>query len=450
MVAPQLDFLPIQFDIVPGCVARLGNVSAIPFAPVGPTQSSFPGGFPMKQVLLIIVVLALLIGGAAWYGLSGRSASGTPSPEVAQKIMLAEKFLDSKEPAKAVEVFRQLETDGHRLNESARLSMLRALERAGMNADAATRAAAFLKDYPESPNREEAELVRLVSEVSTSGLTNPALRSSVEDFLKRNPRHPGAPRLHVALARQEVAVGDYTAAQRRLESMMADIKDESVLMEIAGPLGRVNMERLFSNTPQEGDSVYTIARGDTINGIARKYNATEEMILRANGIDDARKLRVGQKVRVPNVNFSLYVDISANTMTLKNHGQFFKLYRVRTGREAGTTPTGEFKILNKKTNPTWRPGDGRVYMPGDPNNELGTRWMSFQGDILGIHGTLHPGTVGEYASNGCVGMTKEDVEELFDLVAVGTPLTITGTWDPTRHKVIPAPDVPPPQQLARR
>src|SRR5690606_37786881 len=136
--------------------------------------------------------------------------------------------------------------------------------------------------------------------------------------------------------------------------------------------------------------------------------------------------------------------ISRNTLILKNHGQFVKAYPVRTGRVAGTTPTGQFRILNKKTGPTWRPGDGRVYLLGDPNNELGTRWMAFEGDILGIHGTIHPETVGAYASNGCIGLTQEDVEELFDLVSVGVPLIIEGAQDPTRHKIIPAATVPAP------
>ncbi|MBI5155168.1 L,D-transpeptidase, partial [Candidatus Poribacteria bacterium] len=151
-------------------------------------------------------------------------------------------------------------------------------------------------------------------------------------------------------------------------------------------------------------------------------------------------------------NFSLVCDISTNRMSLYNNGRFVKTYRVRTWRAAGTTPTGEFKILNKKMNPIWKPGNGFVYQPGDANNELGTRWMAFEGDILGIHGTIHPETVGHYASNGCIGMTREDVEELFDLVTEGTPLTIKGEQDLTAAKVIEAREIPPPakyEEIAR-
>jgi lipoprotein-anchoring transpeptidase ErfK/SrfK len=52
--------------------------------------------------------------------------------------------------------------------------------------------------------------------------------------------------------------------------------------------------------------------------------------------------------------------------------------------------------------------------------------MGFQGSSLGIHGTIWPDSIGSYASNGCVGMLKDDVEELYDLVRIGTPILIKG------------------------
>ena len=56
--------------------------------------------------------------------------------------------------------------------------------------------------------------------------------------------------------------------------------------------------------------------------------------------------------------------------------------------------------------------------------------MSFKDDRLGIHGTIKPETIGYYSSFGCVGMLKEDVEELFDLITVGTPIKIVGQMNP--------------------
>ena len=54
---------------------------------------------------------------------------------------------------------------------------------------------------------------------------------------------------------------------------------------------------------------------------------------------------------------------------------------------------------------------------------LGTRRL-YLGDGYGIHGTDHPESIGHNASHGCVRLRNEDIEKLFDMVAVGTPVYI--------------------------
>lgn len=403
----------------------------------------------MKKTIISLAILAALIGGAIYVGLT-HGGGGVPQEEIDQRLLLVEKFLDQSNAGKALEVFAEMDEKGFGLDEKGERLRVIALGRAGHHDKAAAAAKTFLEEYPNSPDKTSVELVRLSSELATSGLGNPVLRKSVEDFLAQNPSHPGAAKLQIALAEQEISLGDYAAAERRLARIMESTNDDATVLKLAEPLGRVNLEELWSPALSDGDIQYTVERGDTINGIAAKYDVTQELLMRCNNIDDPRKLRIGQKLKVPNTDFSIHVDIAANTLSIRNHGEFFKMYPVRTGREVGTTPTGEYKILNKKRNPTWRPGNGYVYMAGDPNNELGTRWMAFEGDLLGIHGTIHEETVGEYASNGCIGMKQADVEEFFDLIMVGTPLTISGEQDLQRHKVVEAPELIPPQQVAKK
>ena len=54
---------------------------------------------------------------------------------------------------------------------------------------------------------------------------------------------------------------------------------------------------------------------------------------------------------------------------------------------------------------------------------LGTRRLAL-GDGYGIHGTDHPETVGQSVSHGCVRMRNEDIERLYPMVAIGTPVYI--------------------------
>jgi len=54
---------------------------------------------------------------------------------------------------------------------------------------------------------------------------------------------------------------------------------------------------------------------------------------------------------------------------------------------------------------------------------LGTRRLEL-GDGYGIHGTDQPESIGQSVSHGCVRMRNEDIERLYPMVAVGTPVYI--------------------------
>jgi lipoprotein-anchoring transpeptidase ErfK/SrfK len=79
-------------------------------------------------------------------------------------------------------------------------------------------------------------------------------------------------------------------------------------------------------------------------------------------------------------------------------------------------------------NPTWTPPDSdwakdAEPIPPGPDNPLGTRWMAIYGTV-GIHGTNNPASIGYSVSHGCIRMRIPDVEELFDMVTIGTPVTV--------------------------
>jgi lipoprotein-anchoring transpeptidase ErfK/SrfK len=54
---------------------------------------------------------------------------------------------------------------------------------------------------------------------------------------------------------------------------------------------------------------------------------------------------------------------------------------------------------------------------------LGTRRLVL-GDGYGIHGTNAPETIGRSVSHGCVRLRNEDIEKLYEMVPVGTPVYI--------------------------
>lgn len=104
-----------------------------------------------------------------------------------------------------------------------------------------------------------------------------------------------------------------------------------------------------------------------------------------------------------------------------------KSYPVAVGRTGWETPTGNFKVMQMLQHPGWtNPLTGEKMPPG-PDNPLGERWIAFWTDgtnSIGFHGTPNRESVGRAASHGCVRMFNEDIRDLYEIVKLGTPVTV--------------------------
>ena len=120
----------------------------------------------------------------------------------------------------------------------------------------------------------------------------------------------------------------------------------------------------------------------------------------------------------------IVVSIPDRKLVLFDGDRVVKTYDVAVGKTSTPTPEGEFQIINHIQNPTYY-GTGVVIGPGN-GNPLGTRWMGLSVKGYGIHGTNVPSSIGKAASHGCIRMRQQDLEELFDLVKVGTTVELRG------------------------
>ena len=121
----------------------------------------------------------------------------------------------------------------------------------------------------------------------------------------------------------------------------------------------------------------------------------------------------------------IVINLAARSLALLEKDKKIRLYPIGPGKESTPTPVGYYSIRSKDINPTWiDPSDPEFSIPSGEANPLGYRWMEFYGNY-GIHGTNKPESIGHYVSNGCIRMMEKDVEALFDMVEIGTPVEIT-------------------------
>ncbi len=151
---------------------------------------------------------------------------------------------------------------------------------------------------------------------------------------------------------------------------------------------------------------------------------------------------------------------------LMEHGRAARSFPVAIGRPGVPIPRGDTTVVRKRRNPTWHPTANQrrakpslpLAVPPGPQNPLGKHALDLGWTAIAIHGTNEPASIGQRVSSGCFRMLPADVEALYAVVEVGTPVRVVdgavGAPGPARSPlqapaVVPV-SVPAPQPVAPR
>jgi len=114
-------------------------------------------------------------------------------------------------------------------------------------------------------------------------------------------------------------------------------------------------------------------------------------------------------------------------------GETYRLFPSSVPMSEELTRRGYSESVRKRENPSWTPtASMRERDPslptriegGVPGNPLGTRAMYLTWPAYLVHGTHDTRKIGRQSSSGCIGLYNEHVEELYDLVQVGTKIRL--------------------------
>lgn len=183
---------------------------------------------------------------------------------------------------------------------------------------------------------------------------------------------------------------------------------------------------------------------DTFVRLARRFDVGYEELRQANPDVDPWLPGEGTEIVIP----TQYVlpraerrGIIVNVPELRLYyfpesGDRVITYPISIGKQDWATPYGTTSVVRKAVDPTWYPPESvrqehaerndplpNVVSAG-PDNPLGTRalYLGIPGYLL--HGTNKPYGLGMRVTHGCIRLFPEDVESLFDNVAVGTQVML--------------------------
>ena len=130
---------------------------------------------------------------------------------------------------------------------------------------------------------------------------------------------------------------------------------------------------------------------------------------------------------------AILVDTKTRSLHYWNkNGTEYKVFPTSVPLNEELTRLGYTKITKKVVGPEWRPTkkmrerDPELpeFMPPGPDNPLGSHALYLSWPSYRIHGTSDTRKIGRQSSSGCVGLYNEQIEELFNLVEIGTPVRI--------------------------
>jgi L,D-transpeptidase ErfK/SrfK len=191
-----------------------------------------------------------------------------------------------------------------------------------------------------------------------------------------------------------------------------------------------------------------VGKDDTLPDIARRFDVGYEEILLANPGVDPWLPGVGREVVVPTQfilpaapHSGVVVDVAAMRIFYypphkKNERQVVYTHPIGIGRVGWKTPEGTTKIVSRTKDPIWvvprsvrnehaENGDKLpATVPAGPDNPLGQFMFRLSWPSYLIHGTNKPYGVGMRSSHGCMRLYPEDIAVFFDLIPIGTQVTV--------------------------
>jgi L,D-transpeptidase ErfK/SrfK len=188
---------------------------------------------------------------------------------------------------------------------------------------------------------------------------------------------------------------------------------------------------------------YQVQKGDSLPRLAQLKGIRLQVLIKQNKLKNANKLAVGSTLKINNthivpseVDHGLVVNLPELLLYQFDSGSFRRHYSLAAGQRDWETPTGNYRILSKVKNPTWTVPESIqeemeekglevvTKVPPGPKNPLGAFWMATSAPGVGLHATTRPGSIGHFASHGCLRMLPQQIEELFAEVPVGIPVKI--------------------------
>lgn len=164
------------------------------------------------------------------------------------------------------------------------------------------------------------------------------------------------------------------------------------------------------------EAPYEVLATDTLESIAQRYDVPPGLLMKINGLDPNATLQPGRQIKVVRGPFKAIVDTNRYELTLfLADNRYAGRFAIGVGPEL--RQEGELMVTDKQD----LAAASGAY--SQTESSRGTRWIGL-GQDMGLHGTNQPESVGRPLGQGCISLGQRDIEDLYDILSIGSKVLI--------------------------
>jgi len=175
---------------------------------------------------------------------------------------------------------------------------------------------------------------------------------------------------------------------------------------------------------------YLVQAGQRLEDIAKQYDVPWQLLAKINGIASPDQLQPGRKLKVVRGPFSALIDLGNRSLTVMLARRYAGKFPIDIA-PAVTVEEGEWKVEQKLVTPgnlnlAAAPSTGRSESgPTEEQSLILTNTASKTGQIAILRGSgMATSSVATEPKNRVIRMKTADVRDVFDILSVGSSVTI--------------------------
>ncbi len=228
-------------------------------------------------------------------------------------------------------------------------------------------------------------------------------------------------------------------AREILVGALTSAPSSPVTRELRDLLGEVNTRLFLQKQTSPRKIEYTVASGDALSSIARKLKSSADAIMRINELDSTL-IRPGDKLFVPQLDFTITVDLPRGRVVVHDGHGFFTQYPIAS---VDLPKTRAAQVETRVTAKSFWDNGRPVARRRGAEKQAGTPWIYLRRTGYVLYGVEEDSETSEAtiqidgeetdsSENASendrpphgIAMLKHDLSELDPLIKKGTPVTV--------------------------